>query len=65
MALTLAEQLQRVGMPGEQARLIQDAIAGAGGITAAQVSFDPDGVPGVTASNVQGAIDELAQIVDS
>ena len=27
MAMTLAEQLQRVGMPGEQAKLIQEALA--------------------------------------
>ncbi|MCO5157585.1 MAG: hypothetical protein M9945_12695 [Aquamicrobium sp.] len=31
MALSLAEQLQRVGMPGEQAKLLADAIANAGG----------------------------------
>lgn len=31
MALSLAEKLQRVGMPGEQAKLLADAIANAGG----------------------------------
>lgn len=32
--------------------------------TAADVSFDPEGVPGVTAESVQGAIAELAGLID-
>lgn len=67
MALTLAEQLQRVGMPGEQAKLLQEAIEGItpSAPTAAQVSFDPSSAPGVTATDVQGALEELATLVDT
>lgn len=44
MAFTLAEQLMRVGMPAEQARLISGAISAVGGVT----SVNGDSGPAVT-----------------
>lgn len=64
-------RLIEMGMAPELAKVLLEVIDGAvadavSGITmtAADVSFDPDGVPGITAETVQGAIDELANIVD-
>lgn len=64
-------RLMELGMPGPLAKevaaqidaAVADAISNLA-ISAADVSFDPDGVPGVTGTNVQDAIDDLANVVD-
>lgn len=68
MALSNANKLAAVGLPTETARVlvdvITDIVAGGGSPAASAVSFDPSDAPGITATNVQGAIEELATIVD-
>ena len=66
MAFSKAEALMRLGMPADLAKQLQDWIedGGSGDVSADQVSFDPSSAPGVTASDVQGAIEELAGIID-
>lgn len=51
MAFTLAEQLQRVGMPGEQARLLAEAIGGGSGPAVTSVNSQTGAVV-LTASDV-------------
>ena len=66
MSFSKAEALMRLGMPAELAKQLQDWIegGGAGDVSADQVGFDPSSAPGVTASDVQGAIEELAGIIN-
>lgn len=56
-------RLIELGMPPELAKEVAAQI-GAAAASAANVSFDPSDAPGVTATNVQDAIEELATIVD-
>ena len=64
MAFSKAEALMRLGMTAELAKQLQDWIEEGGGAEASQVAFDPSGAPGVTSSTVQGAIEQLASIID-
>lgn len=53
-----------LGMAPELAKEVARQIETAAGGTAASVTFDPTDAPGITATNVQAAIEELATIVD-
>lgn len=64
-ALRLIELGMSPQLAKEVAAQIEAATSSTVTVTAANVSFDPDGVPGVSAETVQDAIDELAIIVDS
>lgn len=61
-------RLIELGMPPELAKEVAAQIDDGGTPpappTAAEVSFDPADAPGVSATNVQEAIEELATIVD-
>lgn len=50
MAFSLAEQLMRVGMPAEQARLLSEAISGAGSVAWANVTGTQAGVEAAVAA---------------
>lgn len=62
------KRLIELGMPAELAKEVAAQIDAAGTPpappTAAEVSFDPSAAPGISATTVQGAIEELATIVD-
>lgn len=60
-------RLVELGMVPELAKEVArqiDAAASPQTVTAAQVTFDPTDAPGITAVNVQEALEELATIVD-
>ncbi len=59
-------RLVELGMVPELAKELAsqiDAEVG-GAVAAADVSFDPADAPGITATNVQEALEELATLVD-
>lgn len=59
-----ANRLIALGLPVALAKEVAAQIDAAVAPTAANVSFDPSDAPGVTATNVQEALEELATIVD-